>query len=297
MKLGYFSRETMVGLRRNPLMTVAGVLTVAVSLFHFGGVMLLSRMAENGTSKWKDGIELEIFFFPGATEEQIGAVRQALEQAPDVRRFRFLSKEDAFGEAKRLFAREPDLVENVDPAALPPSFRVAPAQAEQTETIAARFRGQAAQEQLGVKDVATAKRELRAFLAGIRWVRRLFLVVAGVLLASSLLLIVNTISLATFARRREIQVMKLVGATNWFIRVPFMFEGLLQGAMGAAIAAGGVYFVQGVAASTTADASNVFESFYATSSDALTIGIVIVLVGAAVGALGSVIGLRRSLRI
>jgi cell division transport system permease protein len=307
-KVGYVTRETAISLRRNLLMTLAGVMTVAVSLFLFGGVLLLSRMVDHGTARWKHGVELEIFLCsrstaqPGstascqaeATEAQIAAVRTELESSKDVRRFRFLSKADAFEEAKRIFAGDPELLANIDPEGLPVSFRVAPKEAELTEKVAARFAGR---ESDGIDDVLTAKEQVRRLLAGIRWIRGLFFAIAGVLLASSLFLIVNTIRLATFARRREIQVMKLVGATNWFIRVPFMFEGLVQGAIGAGLAFAGVYALRVILSDLTGKSKNLFQAFYVTAGDALTIGLVIVMVGAVVGALGSAIGLRRFLEV
>lgn len=310
IKVGYVTRETAVSLRRNLLMTLAGILTVAVSLFLFGGVLLLSRMVDHGTARWKNGVELEIFLCsrstaqpdapPGgepvckaeATETQIAAVRAELESSPDVRRYRFLSKEDAFAEAKRIFAGDPELLANIDPEGLPVSFRVAPRQAELTEKVAARF---AARQAEGIDDVLTAKEQVRRLLAGIRWIRGLFFVIAGVLLASSLFLITNTIRLATYARRREIQVMKLVGATNWFIRVPFMCEGLVQGAIGAALAFGGVYALRVILTDLTGRSKNLFQAFYVTGGDAVAIGLLVVVVGATVGAMGSAIGLRRFL--
>lgn len=307
-KIGYVTRETATSLRRNLLMTLAGVMTVAVSLFLFGGVLLLSRMVDHGTARWKHGVELEIFLCsrstaqPGATakcqaeatEAQVAAVRAELEKSKDVRSFRFLSKSDAFEEAKRIFAGDPELLANIDPEGLPVSFRVAPKEAELTEKVAARFDGRAAD---GIDDVLTAKEQVRRLLAGIRWIRGLFFAIAGVLLASSLFLIVNTIRMATFARRREIQVMKLVGATNMFIRVPFMFEGLVQGAIGAALAFAGVYALRVILTDLTGKTRSLFEAFYVTAGDAITIGVMIVMVGAVVGALGSAIGLRRFLEV
>ena len=307
LHLGYVTRETAVSLKRNLLMTLAGILTVAVSLFLFGGVLLLSRMVDHGTARWKNGVELEIFLCskstaepdsakPGcrseASEGQIAAVRTELEQSPDVRRFRFFSKEDAFNEAKRIFAGDPELLSNIDPDGLPVSFRVAPKKAELTEKVAAHFQGRFND---GVDTVLTAKEQVRRLLAGIRWIRGLFFAIAGVLLASSLFLIVNTIRLATFARRREIQVMKLVGATNWFIRVPFMCEGLIQGAIGAGLAFAGVYALRVILSDLVDRSKNLFSAFYVTGGDAIAIGLLIVAVGATVGAMGSAIGLRRFL--
>ena len=93
----------------------------------------------------------------------------------------------------------------------------------------------------GVEGINTPGEAVKTLLDVTRWMRWSFFVLAGVLLASSLFLIVNTIRLATFARRREIEVMKLVGASNWFVRVPFMAEGMVQGAIGAGLAVGLVY--------------------------------------------------------
>jgi cell division transport system permease protein len=307
LHLGYVTRETAVSLKRNLLMTLAGILTVAVSLFLFGGVLLLSRMVDHGTARWKNGVELEIFLCSKSTAEpdsakpacrseasegQIAAVRTELEQSPDVRHWRFFSKEDAFNEAKRIFAGDPELLSNIDPDGLPVSFRVAPKKAELTEKVAARFQGRYTD---GVDTVLTAKEQVRRLLAGIRWIRGLFFAIAGVLLASSLFLIVNTIRLATFARRREIQVMKLVGATNWFIRVPFMCEGLIQGAIGAGLAFGGIYGLRVILSDLVGRSKNLFSAFYVTGGDAVAIGLLIVAVGATVGAMGSAIGLRRFL--
>jgi cell division transport system permease protein len=309
IKIGYVTRETAVSLRRNLLMTLAGILTVAVSLFLFGGVLLLSRMVDHGTARWKNGVELEVFLCSRSTAEpnpppgktacraeandaQIQAVRTELDNSPDVRRYRFLSKEDAFAEAKRIFANDPELLANIDPQGMPVSFRVAPKRAELTETVAAHFTGRQGD---GIDDVLTAKQQVRRLLAGIRWIRGLFFVIAAVLLASSLFLIVNTIRLATFARRREIQVMKLVGATNWFIRVPFMFEGLIQGAIGALLAFAGIYALRIILTDVVERSKNLFQAFYVTGGDAVAIGVVIVMVGAGVGAIGSAIGLRRFL--
>ena len=307
LHLGYVTRETAVSLKRNLLMTLAGILTVAVSLFLFGGVLLLSRMVDHGTARWKNGVELEIFLCSKSTAEpdspkptcrseasegQIAAVRAELEQSPDVRRFRFFSKEDAFNEAKRIFAGDPELLSNIDPDGLPVSFRVAPKKAELTEKVAAHFQSRFND---GIDTVLTAKEQVRRLLAGIRWIRGLFFAIAGVLLASSLFLIVNTIRLATFARRREIQVMKLVGATNWFIRVPFMCEGLIQGAIGAGLAFGGVYALRVILSDLVDRSKNLFSAFYVTGGDAVAIGLLIVAVGATVGAMGSAIGLRRFL--
>src|SRR3954469_12122391 len=100
-RLGYFARETLVSLRRNLLMTLAGIITVAVSLCVLGGALLLSRLVDHGTQQWKDGVELEIFMNVRATSGQEKALTRALANDKDVRSAKFLTKEDAYAEFKR----------------------------------------------------------------------------------------------------------------------------------------------------------------------------------------------------
>lgn len=291
-RLAYFVRETLISLRRNLLMTLAGIMTVAVSLFLFGGVMLLSRLVEHGTDRWRHGVELEIFFKTDASLGQIDAVQKELDDSREVKSFVFLTKKDAYEEFKRIFQDQPDLVQNADPQSLPPSYRVVPTQPEFTETIANRFSSRP-----GVDEVITAQKQVDRMLTATRWIRYVFFGMAGILLASSLFLILNTIRLATFARRREIEVMKLVGASNWFVRVPFMAEGLVQGAIGAGIAFGLVYVLKAILTDLVQDAKNLFSTFYVTNGDALGIGLFVLAVGAGIGVLGSAIGLRRFLEV
>jgi cell division transport system permease protein len=293
-RLGYFFRETLISLRRNLLMTLAGIMTVAISLFLFGGIALLNRLVEHGTSRWSKGVELEVFMNVNATQGQIDDVRTQLSDSKDVKSFRFLDKNDAYKEFKRIFKDSPDLVKNVTPGALPTSFRITPNDAKDTETIANRFETRS-----GVDQVVTAEEQIKKLLTAARIIRFVFWAMAGVLLASSLFLIVNTIRLATFARRREIEVMKLVGASNWFVRIPFMAEGLVQGAIGAGISFGLVYVLKVVLHNLTSNPNStkqtLFTGFYVTNADAITIGFLVLLIGALIGVVGSMIGLRRFL--
>ena len=291
-RIGYFTRETLVSLRRNLLMTLAGIITVAVSLCVLGGALLLSRLVDHGTQRWKDGVELEIFMVTNATDGQIEALNRALSNDKDVKSSKFISKTEAYETFKKLFEDQPDLVQTTDPEALPTSYRVAPAQAELTTTVADRYSNQP-----GVDEVKTAEKEVKKLLSATSWIRRAFIVIFVLLLAASLFLIVNTIRLATFARRREIEVMKLVGASNWFVRIPFMLEGLVQGVIGAAFAFGAVYGLKQVVTNAISRNSDFSRGFYLSNSDAISIGIWVILLGAAIGVIGSMVGLRRFLEV
>jgi cell division transport system permease protein len=290
----YFTRETWISLRRNLLMTLAGVMTVAVSLTLFGGIWLAQRLVDHGTSRWKNGVELEIFMNVDANQQQINSVRSDLEEliaAKQVRNYKFLNKADAYSEFKRIFKDQPALIESTTEDALPTSFRVAPTRGELTAEVSARFNSVP-----GVDQVLTPQDQINRIIEVTRYIRYAFFVMAAVLLASSLFLIMNTIRLATYARRREIEVMKLVGASNWFVRVPFMAEGLVQGAIGAGLAFGVIFGLKVVLSNFVHNrGAALWQGFYVLNGDAIQIGIFVLLIGAVIGMLGSAIGLRRFL--
>ncbi len=292
-RVRYFARETVISLRRNLMMTIAGVLTVAVSLALFGGSVLLTKWAEHGTEKIKGGVKLEIFMLVDATDQQIDDVRTELEGDSNVKSFRFLSKEDALEEFKRIFRKDPDLAKNIDADALPTSFRVAPKRAELTPTIERKYEALS-----GVDDAATPGEALEGLLDATSKVQAMLIGLSMVLLISSLFLIVNTIRLATFARRREIEVMKLVGASNWFVRVPFLAEGLAQGLLGAFIATSVVVALKTLGFDSWFDnPTSFFAEFYLLGSDAVVTVLYVLAAGTVIGLAGSIIGLRRFLRV
>ena len=139
----YFTRETWISLRRNLLMTLAGIMTVAVSLTLFGGIRLVQQLVDHGTSRWKNGVELEIFMNVDANDQQIAEVRSELDdliKSDQVHNYRFLNKGDAYAEFKRIFKDQPALIESTTQDALPTSFRVAPTRAELTAEVSARFK-------------------------------------------------------------------------------------------------------------------------------------------------------------
>src|SRR6478735_3985222 len=233
IKVDYVVRETTSNLGRNISITLASVLTVAVSLALVGGSLMLRTGIENATKRWQGGIEFVVYLRTDATTDQIQSVERDLEDSPEVASFKYFNQQDSYEEFKRLFADSPEMVDSVRPEDLPPSYRVEPVNkdADSVESLANTFRDRA-----GVKDVILASKTIQLIQDLSSALTLGIFVVATVLLGAAGLLILNTIRMAMFARRREIEVMKLVGATNWFIRVPFMIEGLVQGLLGAVVA-------------------------------------------------------------
>ena len=291
-RISYFSRETLVSLRRNVLMTIAGIATVAVSLSLFGGILMLSKWVDHGTEVIKGGVTLEVFMTVKATDQQIAGVEQALKDDVNVKSYRHLTKADAYSEFKRIFRRNPDLVNSIRAQDLPESFRVVPKRAELTNTVQGEFKTQQ-----GVESVETPGEALKGLIDVTNTVRWIFIVISVVLLASSLFLIVNTIRLATFARRREIEVMKLVGASSWFVRIPFVAEGMVQGLVGAGLAIIAVASLKHFGFDQAFnDPNSFFSQFFVTTGDATWIAFLVLVIGVFIGVIGASIGLRRFLR-
>jgi cell division transport system permease protein len=295
-RISYFSRETLVSLRRNVLMTIAGIATVAVSLALFGGILMLSKWVDHGTEKIKGGVTLEIFMNVGATDQQVASVQKQLDgdegSKGNVKSYRHLTKQDAYDEFKRIFRRNPDLVSSIRAKDLPESFRVVPKKAELTETVKTEF-----ETVQGVSEVTTPGEALKGLIDVTHTVQYIFYGISIILLASSMFLIVNTIRLATFARRREIEVMKLVGASNWFVRIPFIAEGMVQGIVGAGLAIIAVAALKHFGFDQAfSDPSSFFSEFFVTTGDATWIAFLVLLIGLVIGVIGATIGLRRFLR-
>ena len=275
-------------------MTIAALLTVSVSLGLVGGALLMRQGVNKATERWRGGIELSVFMRPDATDGQIAAISNELQATPEVKSFKFVDKDAALKEYQEYFQDNPDLLNVVTKDDLPTSFRIVPRKAELAETIGGRFDARP-----GVSEVVFAKDEIKALLETTRQRQVAYFGVAVVLIFGAVLLIFNAIQLAVFSRRREIEVMKLVGATNWFIRLPFMLEGLLQGVAGAVLAALVVYLfrVQIVDVISDPALTQGLRKIHATSAEARNTGLLLMAVGAAIGATSSALAVRRHLRV
>jgi len=237
-RVGYFSRETALSLSRNFLMTIACVIAIGISLLLGGGALMYTHWVDNGTARWQGNVAFDVFMNVDATESQIADVRAALDNDSDVKKSTFVDKQAAYREFKELFAQEPALVENVDAASLPTSFKVVLADAKKIDVVTQRY-----EKRPGVWSIVSPTAEVKKEIRQAERTRWVLLGLSGLLLVSSVILVVFTVRLATLARRREIEVMKLVGASNWFVRIPFMAEGGVQGFLGAVFAAVGTVVV------------------------------------------------------
>lgn len=237
----YVIRETASNLTRNITLTVATVLTVWISLSMVGVAVLVSQGAGNLTRDFEGGVEFIVYVNPEVTEAQLADLEQSLTSNPLVDDATYVDRDATYADFRRLFEGQDTMLENVRAEDLPTSFRVRP-----TDSSVETVRGLVGyyEEQPNVFEVRAATEVIRQMKGITDFLRTSLFWAAAFLLVASTLLILNTIRTAMFARRREIEVMKLVGATNWFIRVPFMLEGFVQGVMGGALAIGSVFIAQ-----------------------------------------------------
>jgi cell division transport system permease protein len=219
--------EAWSSITANLSTTFAATMTVLIGMFLLGLFIALGTWVLSWSDHIKKELQVKVYFATTATDSQEVAVGQKLKHLPHVKRVVFLSKEKAFEQQKKQY---PDLYKNVPSNPLPDAWIVTPITGDYTPELGQRIQSASYP---GVEDVrwgsGTAKRVLT--IAEVIWIA--FLVAVVLLVVASTLLIANTIRLSIFARRREIEVMKLVGATNWFVRGPFMLEGLLCGLVGA----------------------------------------------------------------
>lgn len=291
LKLNHAFGETASNLRRNFLMSTAAIFTVAVSLSLVGGALLLRQGVTNATVQWRGGVELSVFMNSDASQQQIDAVNEQLKGMPEVKSFTYVDKPAAYKEAQTLFASDPVTLSSLTVDGMPPSYRVVPTNTQFIDSIGQRFN-----DKPGVKRVVYAKDAIQTMVTVTHVLQAGLLIVAIVLLGSATLLILNAIRVAIFARRREVSVMKLVGATNWFIRGPFMLEGLLQGLMGAAIAFGAVMGARVVMYGIAQNPHyTLLRKLVVTPQEAIGTGIFVVVVGVVVGVAGSMAAVHRFL--
>jgi cell division transport system permease protein len=289
VSLDYVARETASNLWRNRLMTIAAVLTVAVSLSLVGTALLLRQGVAHATTQWQHGVSVELFLKPSVSNSQKASVEQQLHQLPYVQTCLFRSQAYDYNEAKHLLT--PDESQALTVATTPSSLRCALNNPSQAQAIARQFDGYP-----GVSTVSYPGQAIKNMEQFTRILQLVFLILAVILLLSASVLILNTIRLAIFARRREVSVMKLVGATNWFIRVPFMFEGVIQGLLGALVAAVVVVVLHIVLnALGSGQTSNVLSQMRLSTHEVVFTSLVVLLIGVLIGSIGSALGIRRFL--
>jgi cell division transport system permease protein len=289
-KLKLVVSEAFRSIGANLSTSFAATMTVLIGMFLLGLLIALGSWVVSWSDHVKDQLQVKVFFVDDVTPKQINAVGGYLRANPErIKDYQFVSRGEAL---QRMEKRYPELTADLPTNPLPDSYEITPSRAEEVKEISAAIR---AQRFAGVERVKDGQQTSKRILQVARVIEVVFLIAVIVLLAASVLLIANTIRLSIFSRRREIEVMKLVGATNWFVRGPFMVEGLLCGVVGALAAVLLLLIGKEVALPSILghiESSNDVRALGFTVTALILLG-----VGLAVGAVGSGLTLRRYLKI
>jgi cell division transport system permease protein len=293
VRLGFFLREALRGLRRSSAPALAALLTVLLTALVLGVFIPIVQATTGTANEVRSRVVVDVYVAESATQREISELESAISATTNVKSVDFISKGEALQNAKeknpRAFREGAELLGS-NP--LPASFRVTPEDPDKLGVIVDRLEGG---NLAAIDEVRNREEDTKEILSATGLVKALTAGLAILLVFASIALIANTIRLSVFARRREVEVMKLVGATNWFIRWPFVIEGVVVGFFGGVLAV----LLLTIAKETFIDPlSERFALLAAPETiDFPLLVIVLMLACVAVSALGSGITLRRFLKV
>jgi cell division transport system permease protein len=292
--LGFFLRESLRSMRRNAVPSFAALATVLVTVLVLGVFIPVAQVTSGAANDVRKRVLVGVYLKDGSTAADIARVSQLLRRnTPHVKSVQFISKAQAFAEQSKA---DPAAYAIVDSNPLPDSFRVTPDVPDNVNAVrAALVNSSGGPLDRSIATVNNRRDDAQKILTATSLVKVTMAVLAVLLVIASVLLISNTIRLSLFARRREVEVMKLVGATDWFIRWPFVIEGILLGAIGGILAILMLVLAKIAVVDSLVSEFSVIGRPSTINFPALTL--VLMLCAIAVSAAGSGLSLRRFLRV
>lgn len=304
MRFGLILSEAFTGLRRNASMVISVILVTFVSLTFVGAAMLMQMQIGKMQSYWADRAQVAVFMCaavsdvdtctPGqaATQEQIDAVKATLDGealAPLIRDYTYSTSDEVFEDAKSLLSD--DIADVVTADQFNATFSINLVDQNQADVISEAFGGQT-----GVEEVKDQMQYLEPLFQALTVATYVAVGIAGLMLIAAVLLIATTIRLSAFARRRELGIMRLVGASNRFIQTPFIVEGVLAALIGSALASVAVWAIVGVGVNQYLRDRIGFITSWVGLTDVAFVIPVIVVIGVILAALSASFAIRRWLR-
>ncbi len=301
MRSSFFLGEALGSMRRNWVMAMAAIITVFISTAILGGVLVTRDNLNQGATNLKNRVMVEVFIRDDASPEAVQALERRIQAMAEVKTYRYISKEEALEIFRQRYG---SLADNLQTNPLPASFEIQANDANDVDKIAQQFFDDPTVDNdpgthNGVKYAAETVRKM---LGTISLIEKGMWVTTAIFGLAAVLLISTTVRLSIFARRREVEIMRLVGATNWFIRWPFVLEGFVTGLVGALLASAFVY-AGNWGISNWIDSSDinfidlkVYEMWWRPATWPLGLLPTLVLIGAVLGAFGSLVALRRYLK-
>ncbi len=249
-RFSYVLRETFVNLGRNGLVVLGAILAVFISLGLTFGTVVIGEIVRINTLQWAEDVRVIAYVRDDVSPATIGSLQEEIGMWDEVADVFFVSKVEALEEARVLLADKPATLRVIEenPDIVPASLRVQPTDPEDYSTIEVRLQGTP-----GLLRVQSAGPAIDAMIALRDGLRVMFWVLALALGVAAVALIANTIHMAVYARREEIEIMRLVGASNWFVRTPFLLEGAIEGLVGGVLAVGFIWVLQRVAVDQLTD--------------------------------------------
>jgi cell division transport system permease protein len=301
MRATFILSEIGIGLRRNLTMTLAMIITTGVSLAFLGAAVLFNQQVNVSKDFWYNKVEVSVFLCgevsnaPSCaggevTQTQRDQIRTDLDAMPQVQKIYYESKQQAYTRFKQQF-KNSAIVDNVTADQMPESFRVKLTNPELFPIIASAFIGRD-----GIEQVQDQKALLERFFKVLKWVQWFAFGLALMMLVVSVILIVNTIRVAAFSRRRETGIMKLVGASSFSIQLPFLLEGAISGFLGALLASAVFVLLKGVLVDRVL-APNFPITRFITWGDVWLSSGAVFLIGVALAAIASFLTLLKYLRV
>ena len=289
MRAAFFLKEAFRALQRNAAPSLAATVTVLLTALVLGIFIPIVQATTGTANEVRGRVLVDVYVANEAKDSEVSQLEEELAATPNVKTVEFISKEEALEKEKK---RNPEAFELLGSNPLPDSFRIYPDDPDEVGAIVTHLE---AQNLAAVDEVRDREDDTDKILKATGFVKALTAMLAVLLVLASIALVANTIRLSIFARRREVEVMKLVGATNWFIRWPFVIEGLIVGAMGGILA----ILLLTIAKETFVDPlSDRFALIAAPDTIDFPVLIVLLLLSCmAVSAVGSGMTLRRFLRI
>lgn len=288
----YFLREAFRSLWRNAFMTIASVATMALSLIMLGMFILIGLNLNHMANQVESTVEISVYLKDDISEEEFQSLEEQLKGLQGVQELTYMNKDQALERFKERLGDRKDLLDALGGEnPLPASFQIRVETPEQVEPIVL-----ATTEMVGVDDTQFGQEIIEQIFSVARWMRIISLVLVFFLGLAALFIIANTIRVAVFARRREISIMKYVGATDGFIRLPFFLEGIILGLMGAVVATIVIDLIYSLFSDQLATTLT-FLPILPKYPLLLWTSIGMVILGPAIGALGSMISIKRFLKV
>jgi cell division transport system permease protein len=302
MRFSFFLAEAFGSMRRNWVMAMAAVITVFISTAILGAVLVTRDNLNQGATNLKNRVMIEVFIKDAATPEQTQALERKIQGMNEVKSYKYISKEEALRRFRERFGER--IVANLPINPLPASYEIQVKDADRVDSVARQFFDDpTVDNDPGTHNgVKYARETVRKMLGTISLIEKGMWVTTGIFAAAAVLLISTTVRLSIFARRREVEIMRLVGATNWFIRWPFVLEGFITGLVGAMLAAAFVWVgnwgIAGWIETSQIDflSLRVFRMWWQGGTWPLGLMPSLAILGALLGAVGSLVALRRYLK-